>query len=108
MTLWLPLLDFARSYAPMVQQATKLLPENPGCVSTLDLSRSQIAAFRLHSQLKLMPTNSGAKCAWLIANGENPSTTAGFVLGKPWLQRGIVSHPADRDEKVYIFERRTH
>jgi len=108
MTLWLPLLDFARSYAPMVQQATKLLPENPGCVSTLDLSRSQIAAFRLHSQLKLMPTNSGAKCAWLIANGENPSTTAGFVPGKPWLQRGIVSHPADRDEKVYIFERRTH
>jgi len=108
MTLWLPLLDFARSYAPMVQQAAKLLPEHPGCVSTLELSRSQVAAFEVHGQLQLMPANSPAKCAWLIANGEHPSTTAGFVPGKPWLQRGIVNHPADPDEKVYVFERQTH
>lgn len=107
MTLWLPMLDFARSYLPMVQQAAKLLPEQPGCVSTLGLSRSQAAAFQLHGQLKLMPANSGAKCAWLIANGENPSTTAGFVPGKPWLLRGSIHHPATPDEKVYIFERLT-
>ncbi len=108
MTLWLPLLDFARSYVPMVQQAAKLLPENPGCVSTLGLSRSQTAALQLHGQLSLMPSSSGAKCAWLIANGENPSTTAGFVPGKPWLLRGSIHHPATPDEKIYIFERQAH
>jgi hypothetical protein len=105
MTLCLPLLDFARSYLPMVQQAAKLLPEQPGCVSTLGLSRSQIAAFQLHGQLKLMPANSVTKCAWLIANGENPSVTAGFVPGKPWLLRGSIHHPATPDEKVYVYER---
>ena len=108
MTLWLPLLDFARSYVPMVQLAAKVLPEQPGCVSTLGLRQSQMAAFELHGQFKLMPPNSGAKCNWLIANGENPITTAGFVPGKPWLQRGVINHPADPDEKVYIFERKTH
>jgi 4-amino-4-deoxy-L-arabinose transferase-like glycosyltransferase len=106
MTLWLPLLDFARSYAPMVHQASSLLPENPPCVSTLELRRSQIAAFEFYGKLNLKPANTGANCSWLIAGGENPSTTAGFVPGKPWLQRGIISHPADPEEKIYIFERK--
>jgi len=105
MTLWLPLLDFARSYAPLVQQAAIVLPDNPKCVSTLGLSRSQTAAFVFHSQLVLKPSETGANCPWLIADGENSSTTAGFVPGKPWLLRATIRHPADRNEKVFIFER---
>jgi hypothetical protein len=108
MTLWLPLLDFARSYAPLVQQASAILPARPSCVSTLGLSRSQTAAFAFHGQLQLEASTSAAKCPWLIADGENPSITAGFVPGKPWLLRGSVSHPADPHEKLYIFERQSH
>ena len=105
MTLWLPLLDFARSYAPLVQQAATVLPANPVCVSTLGLSRSQMAAFKFHGQLPLRPSETGANCPWLIADGEDPRTTAGFVPGKPWLLRATIRHPADRNEKVFIFER---
>lgn len=105
MTLWLPLLDFARSYAPMVQQASSLLPKNPPCVSTLGLRRSQIAAFEFYGKLNLKPARTGANCPWLIADGENASTTAGFIPGKPWLLRGTISHPADPEERIYIFER---
>lgn len=105
MTLWLPLLDFARSYRPLVQQAAIVLPAHPSCVSTLGLSRSQTAAFTLHSDLPLKPSESGANCPWLIADGEDPRTTAGFVPGKPWLLRATIRHPADRNEKVFIFER---
>ena len=108
MTLWLPLLDFERSYAPMVQQASNLLPESPRCVSTLGLRRSQIAAFEFYGKLNLKPARTGANCPWLIADGEDPSTTAGFVPGKPWLLRGTVRHPANPEEKIYIFERKAH
>ncbi len=108
MTLWLPLLDFARSYAPMMRQASTMLPEHPTCVSTLGLSRSQTAAFQFYTQLILKPANTGANCPWMIANGENPSTTAGFVPGKPWLLQGSFNHPASPEEKMYIFKRQAH
>lgn len=107
MTLWLPLLNFARSYAPMVQQVTALLPKEPVCVSTLDLSRSQTTALQFHGQLTLKPLATGANCPWLIANGQAPGTTAGFIVDKPWQLRGTVNHPANPKEKLYLFERQS-
>jgi hypothetical protein len=105
MTLWLPLLDFARSYAPMMQQVSALLPKNQTCVSTLGLSRSQTAALQFYANLNLKPAETGANCLWLIANGETSGTTAGFIPNKPWQLRGAVYHPADPLEKLYLFER---
>jgi 4-amino-4-deoxy-L-arabinose transferase-like glycosyltransferase len=49
LTLWLPLLDYARSYAPMMQQITRSVPSSE-CVEVLGLSRSQIAALQFHSR----------------------------------------------------------
>ncbi|WP_372524777.1 ArnT family glycosyltransferase [Piscinibacter sp.] len=43
MTLWLPLLDYARSYRPLVQRIARHVP--PGaCVSARDLPRGQLVA----------------------------------------------------------------
>ncbi|MDD2924799.1 hypothetical protein [Rhodoferax sp.] len=108
MTLWLPLLDFARSYAPLVQQATAMMPDKPTCVSTLGLSRSQTAAFQFHGHLNLKPVETGANCPWLIADGETPHATAGFIPGKPWQLKGAVNHPADINEKLYLYERQVN
>jgi hypothetical protein len=105
MTLWLPLLDFARSYAPMMQQVTALLPKKTDYVCTLALSRSQTTALQFHGHLNLQPLETGANCLWLITNGETSHTTAGFGPGKPWQLRSTVSHPADLNEKLYLFER---
>jgi 4-amino-4-deoxy-L-arabinose transferase-like glycosyltransferase len=105
MTLWLPLLDFARSYAPMVQQATSLIGQDSGCVSTLGLTRSQTAAFRFHGHFNLQTVETGANCPWLLANGETPSATAGFIPGKPWQLHAAMHHPADPKEKIYLYER---
>ncbi|MDD5029573.1 MAG: hypothetical protein PHH58_08760 [Rhodoferax sp.] len=105
MTLWLPLLDYARSYAPMVRQAKALLPAQVSCVATLGLSRSQWAALRFFGDLPLKSAESGANCRWLIADGENPSVTAGFRPGQPWRLSAVFSHPANLQEKFLLFER---
>jgi len=105
MTLWLPLLDYARSYAPMVRQARALLPTNPDCVSTLGLNRSQWAAFRFFGDLPLQPAESGALCHWLIADGERPSTTADFRPGQPWQLSAVFNHPANLQEKFLLYKR---
>ena len=105
MTLWLPLLDYARSYAPMVRQATAMLPEQIDCISTLGLSRSQFAALQFHSALTIKPFESGVKCSWLIADGGNPNVTAGFIPNLPWQLHAVFNHPANLEEKLLLFER---
>lgn len=106
MTLWLPLLDYARSYAPMVHQAKTLLPAQVSCVSTLGLNRAQWAALRFFGDLPLQGAASGANCPWLIADGDNPGTTAGFRPGQPWQLTAVFSHPANLQEKFLLFERK--
>lgn len=107
MTLWLPLLDFARSYEPLVRQAMAIMAGKPNCVSTLGLSRSQTAAFQFYGQLTLKPMASGSNCSWLIADGGLPGSTATDITQSTrWQVRGTIHHPADPQEKLVLFERR--
>ena len=106
MTLWLPLLDFARSYAPMVRQATALMPSSPGCIATLALSRSQIAAFEFHGQLDLKATASEQRCAWLIADINTAQQQPNLVPATVWQRRGSMGHPAERKDSLWLFERK--
>ena len=106
MTLWLPLLDFARSYAPMVRQATTVMPKTPGCVATLDLSRSQIAAFQFHGGLDLQPWRANTPCLWLIADVQSMGRRPDITKNSNWKLRRTIGHPAEREEKLGLFEQR--
>ena len=106
MTLWLPLLDFARSYAPMVKQVTAAMPPSPGCVATLGLSRGQIAALQFHGQLQLQALDQAPSCQWLLADigaaRQHPELTANLV----WQRRQSMGHPAERKDSLWLYERR--
>jgi 4-amino-4-deoxy-L-arabinose transferase-like glycosyltransferase len=105
MTLWLPLLDFARSYAPLVQQALALMPEKPVCIATYGLTRSQTAAFQFHGGLTLTAFTTDTACPWLIVSDEALDAQHGLMPNSSWELRGTVRHPADRNEKLYLFSR---
>lgn len=105
MTLWLPLLDFARSYAPLVAQATQAMPAKPGCVATSGLSRSQVAAFEFHGGLELQPLSANSPCLWLIADTESTDPNPNFARRKNWELRRTIGHPAERKESLGLFER---
>jgi len=106
MTLWLPLLEFARSYAPLVQQASAQMAGRPACVSMLGLSRSQVAAFQFHGQLNLKPLGDDAACNWLIVDDDGLATL--MLTPGPWQLRGTVSHPADLKETLHLFVRQSN
>lgn len=107
MTLWLPLLDFARSYAPLVKIATSAMPQSPGCVATLGLSRSQIAAFQFHGQLELHVLDPDNTCQWLIADIDIASKRADITQSPIWQLRRSMGHPAERKDSIWLYERRT-
>lgn len=104
MTLWLPLLDFARSYAPMVQRALVVLGQ-PACVEEYGLSPSQITAFQFHGKLLLKTLNSQANCHWLIVDKDALQTWPINVDATNWTLHTSIRHPSDAKEDVLIYER---
>ena len=104
MTLWLPLLDFARSYAPQVERVSAIIGR-PVCVEIYGLSRAQIAAFNFHGKLNLMPATSRAQCPWLMVDADARGTLPKSVNLRQWSLQATVRRPTDSNEDVMLYRR---
>ena len=107
MTLWLPLLDFARSNAPLVWRTMVVMKKHPSCVVAHGLNRSQIAAFTFHGKLVMKPTDKGNTCPWLIVDKDAVSTLPTVIKGVNWVSHSAIRHPADRNDDLFIYRRVT-
>lgn len=104
MTLWMPLLDFARSYAPLARLVAQRIGQ-PDCVQTLGLSSGQTAAFSFHASLQLKPVTPLAQCPWLIVDADSASKVSASTAMQQWVLRATVRRPSDDNEDVLLFER---
>jgi 4-amino-4-deoxy-L-arabinose transferase-like glycosyltransferase len=104
MTLWLPLLDFARSYEPLSRQIARQV-NRQACVSILGLNTAQIAALRYHHQLDLRPIGSAAVCPYLLVDTDALSSMGQIINRADWERMIMVRRPADRSENVVVFRR---
>ncbi len=107
MTLWLPLLDFARSYAPLVRRTMILMQQPPRCAEAVGLNRGQIAAFQFHGHLQLMPLGSPMNCPWLIVDKDALKTLLNSSESSQWTRHSTLRNPPDRSEDVLLFKRST-
>jgi len=104
MTLWLPALDYARSYKPLVTNVRKLM-DSPGCVEELGLNRAQIAAFMYHGQMDVRHAGVEASCPWLLlAAPIQPAAHIAIDL-RQWHEIANVRRPSDKDENVIVYRR---
>ena len=100
LTLWLPMLDYARSDAPQVRSIMAVLGQ-PMCVLGQDLSRSQIAALQYHGGLRVLPLSSGANCAWLLTGaGASPR-----VDTERWSLQARRARPTDKKDFILLYRR---
>ncbi len=110
MTLWLPMLDYARSYRPTVQQLARVLPAD-ACVVTVNLSRPQLAALTVHSRWRTTSDRDDRRCAWMLVHQPG---TQGQPRGAdhrpspegPWHFVQRIHRPTDRQEGLLIYRRR--
>jgi 4-amino-4-deoxy-L-arabinose transferase-like glycosyltransferase len=104
MTLWLPALDYARSYAPLVRNVRKAI-DKPGCVEELGLSRAQLAAFMYHGNMDLKHATLEGSCPWLlVAAPMRPAANLALDM-KSWQLVASVRRPSDSDENVLLYRR---
>jgi 4-amino-4-deoxy-L-arabinose transferase-like glycosyltransferase len=100
MSLWLPLLDYARSYRPLIERLSHQLPAKV-CVLAPQLSRSQLAALEVMGHWRVERADDH-RCEWQVASvplGKEPQSLPGWRL--------VVRErrPADREETLVVYRR---
>ena len=116
LTLWLPLLDFARSYKPWVQQIQTVMTQqqrpNPSdCLMTYGLDMGQMTAFHYHGGFDIKPldarhTQQQAACEWLLVDNDLRPELSTVVRLNEWTRVRTIRRPSDNNEDVTLYHRR--
>jgi 4-amino-4-deoxy-L-arabinose transferase-like glycosyltransferase len=115
MSLWLPLLDFARSYVPWVHQIQQTMKvhdsASTGCMMTYGLNVGQMTAFHYHGGFEINPLDDAespqnASCRWLLVDNDSRSELAQVAHVKEWRRVETIKRPANKNEDVTLYFRR--
>ena len=116
LTLWLPLLDFARSYKPWVEQIQSVMahqqprPNPSACLMTYGLDMGQMTAFHYHGGFDIKPldtshTQQHAACEWLLVDNDLRPELSTVVRLNEWTRVRTIRRPSDNDEDVTLYHR---
>ncbi|PUE06948.1 hypothetical protein B9Z51_13640 [Limnohabitans sp. T6-5] len=102
-TLWLPLLDYARSYAPFMKKVSEVTGP-VSCLQYAGITKPQGAGLLYHAHVKLMPMQKPQPgCDWLIVDQQNLPLVSHNIEALGWTERAQVTRPTDRFETFVIF-----
>ncbi len=104
MTLWLPVLNFARSYGPLVRNVQKQM-DQAGCVEELGLNRAQRTAFIYHGGMDLRLAMRQQQCPWLLVAAPFAPAAPIALDMRGWKLVASIRRPSDTDENVLLFRR---
>jgi hypothetical protein len=103
-TLWMPAINHARSYQPLVQRVQAAV-QPVDCLAWFGLSRSQLAGLQIHSDRQLVPLSDSARCNWAVIDREILRQIPEIVSASQWTRITGLDHPRAGDEGVVIFRR---
>ena len=101
MTLWLPWLDYAKTYRSVAEDLRRHWPPVAGCVASRSLSEPQRAMFEYFAGLLTVPEDE-ADCPLLLVNSSSP--TAPRAAGR-WQLAWHGARPGDMKERFWLFRR---
>jgi 4-amino-4-deoxy-L-arabinose transferase-like glycosyltransferase len=106
MTLWLPALDYARSYRPWVQRIARHVGSNPACILAPGMQRAAAAGLEYFGGWRVDARTGaadGSDCPILLVPENEPTRAAPQQPGWRFVAR--ERRPTDRDESVLIYRR---
>lgn len=105
MTLWLPVLDYARSYTAPVQRLAAR-KDGPGCVQVFGLTRPQIAALMYHGKLDLETAASTSTCPWLVVAEDLEVAVPTAFSKRHWKLVARIPRPTDARENLLLYKKK--
>lgn len=105
MTLWLPLLDYARSYRPLIERIAQHVPRD-ACISAQELPRGQIVALEHMGGYDVDAVNAAeaSRCGFRLRL-ESRQRPKPPIAG--WTLVARERRPSDADEVTAIYRRRS-
>lgn len=106
MTLWLPLLDFGRSYGPLARRIARLVPPTSPCVLVDGLGQAQIAALQYQGGLTLVRStgSGGERCRLMVVHPDSQPSLDRRVTLVDWAYKATVRRLNDK-EHLLIYQR---
>jgi len=103
-TLWLPWVDYGKTYRPLAASLDKALPANHGCVAGADLTDTLRASFDYFSGIITVnnETTAARRCNLLLTQGSRADENA---PGNGWHKVWEGNRPGDRSEKFRLYRR---
>lgn len=105
MTLWLPVLDYARSFTPVVGGLTQRM-DKPGCVEVFGLTRPQIAALRFHGGMDVRAASVPHACPWLVASQDLQESMSMVLDPRQWTLVTAVRRPTDARDNLLLYRKK--
>ncbi len=105
MLLWLPWIDYGKSYRQVARSLAASLREHPGCIASHGLGEAQRAAFDYHAGVVTRRANLRAPptCPLLLLQDNTRMPQAG--PGAPWKKIWEGRRPGDRFEIFRLYAR---
>ena len=104
-TLWIPWVDYGKTYRPLAASLARALPANHGCIAGASLADAQRASLDYFAGIITVPARSkaGQRCNWLLTQG----TARGDenAPGSGWRKTWEGNRPGDRSEKIRLYRR---
>ena len=104
MTLWMPLLDYARSLGPLSRQVASLV-DKKSCVEIFGVGSAQAAALQYHGQLELRQATPQASCPYLVVDVTAQARLGSAVNLPDWAFLATVRKPTDKSENMLVYKR---
>lgn len=105
MTLWLPLLDHARSYRPLLARLQEHIPRD-ACIAAPQVPRALLAALESMGRYRVdaITPPELAPCEFLIASLDAKQPTPEYIGWKPIAR---IQRPTDRQDFTVVYRRST-
>jgi len=104
MTLWLPSIDYARSYVPQVRAVAERVGQ-PSCIAELALSRAHIAALQHHGRFNLQPLLLGTNCPWLLVSPDTIERLHLIIPLEKWRFSGTLRRPSSATDDLLLYQK---
>ena len=100
-TLWLPWIDFGKTYRPVAFSLARVLDDSRECIASKDVGLAQKASLRYFIGLAANPIDEENSCPWLLIQGASGKEPELKGMKKVWEgNRG-----GDKSERLRLYRR---
>ena len=106
-SLWMPWIDYGKTYRPLAASLAEALPEKTDCIAGASLPLSLLASLDYFEGIRTVPQKSdqARRCSWLLVQGTVRDRDALSEAG--WRKVWEGNRPSDRraSDKFHLYRR---